>query len=403
MIFVVALLPRLALFLVAVAGHPGHAMAPDSSGYWDLGLDFVRSTFDHHQVALSVLRTPGYPALIAIVRTVGGGIRLLVLVQCVLGALSAVLAAWLGYRIGGVAVGVVAGLVVAIDPTSIISTQYVLTETVYTFLLLGSVLLFLRALEKPSLAHAASAGLVLAGSVLVRPLGLWLTPVLVAVWVFRSRREVIGYAAVLLVAFIIPLACWGARNVWVADYPGISSVQDETLLSYRAAPAMAYETGVPRAEAQARLAAAAAVRAGSHPTVGQLGAARRAIAIAELKQHPIGLIRVTVVGLATILFGSGAGTLGRLLGRGTADTFPGFIDVLLVVPVVVAYLFAFLALLRRPAHRYLWLLVAIVLYGVVAPAGGEAYSRFRVPVMPFVGVLAGIGALVVQGRRHDVT
>jgi hypothetical protein len=43
---------------------------------------------------------------------------------------------------------------------------------------------------------------------------------------------------------------------------------------------------------------------------------------------------------------------------------------------------------RWPAHV---LLAGIAIYLVVVAAGPEAYARFRVPVMPFLAIFAGIG------------
>ncbi len=53
--------------------------------------------------------------------------------------------------------------------------------------------------------------------------------------------------------------------------------------------------------------------------------------------------------------------------------------------------------IRIPA---LWLLAATVAYLVVISGGPEAYSRFRVPVTPLLGVLAAAGLAAWRRNRE---
>src|SRR5438876_5955995 len=83
---------RLALLAVAWS-HPERFIQPDSFGYLAIGQDFSNAVIHGRgpSFAFSVYRPPGYPAFIALIHAVSPSIRLLVLVQIALAALTTVL------------------------------------------------------------------------------------------------------------------------------------------------------------------------------------------------------------------------------------------------------------------------------------------------------------------------
>jgi hypothetical protein len=104
------------------------------------------------------------------------------------------------------------GFAVAIEPSSVAYANLVLTETPYELLLGGLALAFVAARRA---APSGLAALALAAGIapLLRPIGLYLPPVVAAVLAafppVGRRRSV---AAVVLVAALLPAAVWSARN-----------------------------------------------------------------------------------------------------------------------------------------------------------------------------------------------
>src|SRR5438067_11657683 len=121
----------------------------DSEGY--LGLGFALSQGVDYDLASK--RTPGYPWLIALA-IVGGGedLRSLVFIQHALGVLTAVLTFALGRlcfppaRLGR-AVGLAAGLLVALNGALVLSEHTVMTEALFVPLIAGSMTALVAALR----------------------------------------------------------------------------------------------------------------------------------------------------------------------------------------------------------------------------------------------------------------
>jgi len=175
-------------------------------------------------------RAPGYPLLLA------GWMALLdnfdlwvagvVLTQCVLGALTAGMTLllarfWLPLRWS-----TAAGLLAALWPHSITVTQYLLSETLYGFVALLSVLMFGLVLGKRTPILAVFAGLCFGFATLVNPtfLPMILLLPLVAVWRGDAPKHLLMTFA--LCACLLP-ASWAARNMMLP--PAASASQDRAL------------------------------------------------------------------------------------------------------------------------------------------------------------------------------
>ena len=160
-------------------------------------------------------RAPGYPLLLAawmaLVDDFDLWFAVVVLTQCVLGALTAGMTVLLARFWLPLGWSVLAGLLAAVWPHSITVTGYLLSETLFGFLALLSILLYGLMLKRGSPAVAASAGLCLGVATLVNPtlLPMVLLLPLVALWRGDAvKRSLLTFA---LCAALLP-AAWEARN-----------------------------------------------------------------------------------------------------------------------------------------------------------------------------------------------
>ncbi|MFQ5599560.1 MAG: ArnT family glycosyltransferase [Candidatus Krumholzibacteriia bacterium] len=198
---------------------------------------------------------PGYPMFLGSVYDLFGvHHRAAVFIQVLLGTLVCGLVHGVGKRAGGERVGLLAALLVALNPTFIVMTNLLASENLFAFWLALGLWLAVRPWRSPR-AYALP-GVVLGLATLTRAIGLML-PVLVAAWLrrrahepsageqigaadssasrprdggdssVRRRRRGIGRtpwlqsAAWLLGAFAVVLAPWSVRNAIVVGSPAL--------------------------------------------------------------------------------------------------------------------------------------------------------------------------------------
>jgi 4-amino-4-deoxy-L-arabinose transferase-like glycosyltransferase len=162
------------------------------------------------------LRTPGYPLLLLAIPGLDTSVAWLAKVervQAVLGVASVLLVFLLSRRFLPVWGALGAALLTAISPHLAVHSTHLLSETLFLFLLLASMLASLAALRTGSTTRFALAGLAWGLCCLVRPTVLALPPVLLlAAWISPRLRAWRGPALVLLAVFIAVQSPWFLRN-----------------------------------------------------------------------------------------------------------------------------------------------------------------------------------------------
>ncbi|MGA9762724.1 MAG: glycosyltransferase family 39 protein [Gaiellaceae bacterium] len=173
----------------------------------------------------------GWPAFLAGLFTITGpSMPAIEILNLVLWAVTAGLVYALGRRMGGRAVGLVAGILVAIAPTMAIFVMRAYSEALFIPLLLIVVLLLTARRETPSLRSAALAGALLGAAILVRSTAEALILIL-PLWLLwrRPRQEAWRAALVLGVSSCLVLAPWVVRNELVMHTSSLSTNGGVTL------------------------------------------------------------------------------------------------------------------------------------------------------------------------------
>ena len=176
----------------------------------------------------TALVTPAYPLFLAALHWLGIESPLGVgFVQSIIGAATCVLIAMLGRHLGGDQVAVVAGILSACYVHLIFWTGYVLTDTLFVFFLVASLVALLRWQDNlDSHLRAGFAGVLLGIGTLTRPhlagfailAGLW-TIVIAG----RRRRAAVHSGLFLLLGLTMVLAPWTLRNYRVLGVPIVGS------------------------------------------------------------------------------------------------------------------------------------------------------------------------------------
>ena len=167
-------------------------------------------------------RAPVYPLFLAMIGA--GSLRAeatplpVKVAQSFAGGVAVWLLGLIALRAAGPAAGAIAAVLSALYPPLVWMPAYVLSETLYSVLALGTVLLLDVAMDHTEQVGSGRAGgalVLIAGmlgglAVLTRPSMLFFLP-LAAMWLVARRRTVL--AVTLIAAVLAVLAPWTARNV----------------------------------------------------------------------------------------------------------------------------------------------------------------------------------------------
>lgn len=186
---------------------------------------------------------PVYPLFLAALGSVGAGPLAIGLVQAVLGAATACIAGLMallmerGRSAGpvgrrGTWTILVAGGVCALYPHLVFWTGYVLTETLFVFLLATSAFCAMRALGEGRPALGAASGALGAIASLTRPSYLAIALVLLAWLTIAAVRGRTSRAVPILftLALLLPLAMWTMRNAVELGGPVVTTTESGFVL-----------------------------------------------------------------------------------------------------------------------------------------------------------------------------
>jgi 4-amino-4-deoxy-L-arabinose transferase-like glycosyltransferase len=138
----------------------------------------------------------------------------------------------IGRRVGGQRAGLAAAAIAAAHPLLVAADGSLMSETLFGLFLALSLLAALRLLEHPSPGRAAVLGVAIGLAALTRGEGLLLVPLLAlpAAWA-AARTGRVPRAAVAVVATVVVVSPWLARNWIEFDRPVLTSTNDATVLT----------------------------------------------------------------------------------------------------------------------------------------------------------------------------
>ena len=214
----IAFLVRLAVFWVNLSHAQPVTIAPDSESYIQTGesLAFRGGIVgDDGQPVLG--RPPGYPAFLAFTFLTGlstpDRLTGALVLQLMVSALIVALAGRMASVFGGRRFGLLTGAMLAIEPSGVSYSNLVVSETLYTCVLLAAALAFWRWVTGPGPLPLMGFAALVALLPLIRPVGLylpWLLGGIVSFCAPRSWR--LKSAALFLAIALLPTAAWTARN-----------------------------------------------------------------------------------------------------------------------------------------------------------------------------------------------
>ncbi|KAF0813220.1 hypothetical protein IGB42_02148 [Andreprevotia sp. IGB-42] len=182
-------------------------------GVYSNAMPLAQSVIPHPDA----LRAPGYAFFIAPFVDAGRndlGLTAVLYLQALLGALTTLFSMLIFRKIMPFWAAIACGLLTAISPHLINISVYILTESLFTFLLITHVYTLVLARERANTLLFILSGLLLAASWLVRPTTMLLVAVYILVFAWAVYRKQIGWRALacLILPFFIAFSGWSIRN-----------------------------------------------------------------------------------------------------------------------------------------------------------------------------------------------
>ena len=410
MVVGLALLVR-ALCWFPAAIHNERFFTDDSHGYVALArnLDAAYLEPQSPSFAMGLLRTPAYPVfLAALFRIFDGSVRAVVAAQIGVSVFTVWLTWALARRLIGDRSALASGLVLALDPASVLFACLIQPETLFTALLVGGAVCWLAALERGAWSQAAGAGFIFGVAALTRPIALFLPLCLApAVWLRRDVRRRVQLLLCFLLASAVPVGGWMAKNRILTGHAVFTIVGDSSLLHYRAAGALAEDEGISIDEARTRVWQRFWAITPPTASLAELSSRQRVLAFEILAEHPWGAVKMMSAGVVRMMAGTGLTALSNLVGdpdpEGVAKAWKRTVQALQLLGLGVVYLAVGRGVILLAARRELLAIalpLGVIVYLALFSAGPEANTRFRFPAAPFLALLAGHGLAQPFGRSR---
>jgi 4-amino-4-deoxy-L-arabinose transferase-like glycosyltransferase len=394
----------------------------DALGYHHLALKILATgTID----AVGTMRTPGYPAFIAVFYCLFGSMPWLVLLaQVVIGAGTSLIVYFVARRFFDKNVALVSGLLFAADPYCVFYTTTLTTETFFTFLVTSAILLLLLGIDKRRLILVCVAGVAAGCASLVRPIAQYLPLVMVALIVISVRRTLsfrIKACVTVLLCFGIAVTPWILRNGLSHGAFTLSSIGGYNLLLYNVGATEAERSGRKLREVHADLralafAAGARPVAEAHEETFENERIYRSVATAYMNEHRRAFAIAYLEGCVKMFLHSSIDDVGRSLSDIIRQSFVapkagyslvrlgplhrcgvGVVYAYLLI-TYLAFLFGAFVLLGRREFRALFTFTLVMAYFVIL-TGHVGASRFKVPMVPFFAPVAAYGLLAAISSR----
>lgn len=356
----------------------------DSTRYLELSTNLSSNFFGEglRENGDSFYVTIGYPAFLRLLNF--ASLKEIVTVQFFLLAAAQFLLYLMLSKRFSKKIAIIGLLLYIAESSSFVESMHVLSETVFTLFFVGFLYLFSK--PKGSSVIWVWTGTMLGIAILMRPVGqVVLVALLLLLLTSANRKKLL---VVFLAAVMIP-AGWIARNQIVFDVPQLSGIQNLNLLYYEASGALALESSKPLSVVQAHEGSRERSLLGESPQIGDLVEYRQERALHIIGSNLLGLIELHAIGVVKILFGPASSSMREIVSTFSSSNYiftaiQGLslaLNALLAMLTVGALTWIFTQKGRRKDEILLLCAMTFTLL-LISSSGANAYSRFRVPLVP---------------------
>jgi hypothetical protein len=380
---------------------------------------------------LQVTHVPGYPFFLAFTAAPWNNVLPALVLQALLFACTAVFVYRLFEGTFTPRVRFIASLIFSLEPYTAFTIAAPLSESLFLFLFVGGLLLVRRAYERQKVAFFFIAGIAFGMCILVRPVIQYAIPLIaltvLAYGLYAHRPRALTSFGALVCGVALLLIPWGYRNYEAFGVWTLSTKGPYSLYFFEAAELLKYR-GFSSTDATAHLVERARQVYPEVQTADDLRAPRYASFLSSetlevIKESPLLFTKMYVVSLGTFFVTDGYRLMGYELTRG-AWALPSITQALVAgdLRTIFAYFTAhpwqlilfflgvmfwsgvfflavsgFIASFLRFDQRVMLasILCALAIAYFALLTGPLAQARYRIPVTPFLFLLAVYGADVL--------
>lgn len=377
----------------------------------------------------NLIRAPGYPVFIAAVYKIAGAHSRegLVIAQHVLGILIVLFSYLIAQRVlGSEKYAFLVGLVMAVHPILCLYEHFVMSEIFFIFLLMLVTLILLSSF---SVFSFAVIGLIFGCATLTRPMGQFL-PVVMAIWLvfsFPIKTWLPKYLLMLIIFFSV-ITPWVIHNKNATGYAGLvpmGGIAHMPLIM----PLWHGVAEPPYADIKADMFADRKtfaeqrdyVEAADHNMWHLVDRGLSFIEINEIysdlfektiKQNPVGYLGLAIYNLGSYYNGYNSicfmsANMPKKFKQNLADhDYPEIITKIIargVLPYLV-WIFSLIGIVLCLVKKNKASLLAILLilyFSAVVSAAVPAYDRYRLPIEPFLYMMAAYTVMTIRKKLPD--
>lgn len=370
-----------------------------------------------------VFRTPGYPAFLALLSSLGmEGNYWVVFWQEIIYGFCVFLFYHYGKRLFDKNIVLAGTIFLLVEPGSWVYPKLIMTEVIFLPFFFASMFLIGIYRKESKWQYLATAGILLGLGALIRPAVLFFPLVVVGTLVFFKYKSMVRWlhSGIFVLLFIVTLSPWIIRNYHHYNKIFISSAQGNILAKYHvpiiwdAAGVISREQGnILAIKKISRLVAEQSEKLGRQLNAVEIDEIEQKFAVSELKNHLLLYLKLWVFGSLKTMVGPFITQLYDSFGIHServhfyevinhSDSFAkgvmtyfinlDFMFLLNAVATIVMAGFALLGVLYIIKQRdfFLWIIILANFYFIFLP-GPEGYPRFRFPVSLFWFIQAYYG------------
>jgi 4-amino-4-deoxy-L-arabinose transferase-like glycosyltransferase len=385
---------------------------------------------EYHRLALEIIhngsfpsasRTPGYPVFLALLYMLFGvKIWGVALVQILLDVITVTLTYFLAMEmLDSKPAAKVAAFLYAASFLPAFYTSKIMTETLFTFLFILSILILIRSLKRGGVGGFAIAGILMGLAALVRPILQYYMVIVVFFTMCTGlpiRRKLQMSAAIILV-FAAVVSVWGFRNYFMYDHFALTTIKGNNLSRDYAAFVKANLENIDVMEARKQLDGNS-LEGVTNPF--EESKIRQKNAMKYISEHPLPYLKYHLKGSLSMFIGTSKGAIMQLFGLRPASqpdlhlsesftdklarTLKNSRDEYFLTPILGAKLFleyafcaiGLLMMLYKNKKLYVLLVLVTIIYyaGLTGVLGNP---RYRVPIVPLYLVVSAYGIYGVFG------
>lgn len=424
----------IALSALLLLHDPTAYHAKDTGSYLQPALELVAAGSFTTYGAPELFRTPGYPLLLSLGVWLGHVEFITITLQILLSCATTYFVFLLARELFADArIATWSAFAYSLEPISIISSNWLLSDTLFTFLLAAALFCLIRFVKAGQPIFLGLSAIIYALAVYVRPIGYFLPLALAAVllvWaIVKREKKLLAYAVAFGLLSFAFIGAWQLRNKAETGYAGFSAAVDYNLYFHQVAALKAKEQRVPFYQVMDELGFYSREKyLSKNPeqqtwSLAQQYEFMRSEGVKATWRDPLVAANVYLHGLVISLFDPGASEYlrlfrlypqsGKILNGVVSEgiiattiklvaTNPllSILTGLLGMMLLTYYTLTFIGLKSGTTQFNLpmWLLLTTGIYLLALSGGTIAASRFRLPVMIVVCILTGQGLSIALSR-----